>query len=96
MTIQGKDPLVASSQEWAGDYPGVVEHERSSRRRRRRHHHHRRSWHARREHRRLLRTAVLCSVVLLGMVLGLYAFLSHNDHAEGSRLATPATGRALA
>jgi hypothetical protein len=77
---EGKDQLIGPASDWVPDYPVSDGHRRTRVRRRRR----RLSPRARRDHRRLLRTAALCSIVLLAMIAGLYMALSQGEHNEGS------------
>jgi len=87
MMSHGKDLPIDPSGEapraphWAG------EHVPSAQRRRRRRIV---SFRPRRERQRILRTALLCSVVLLAMAAGIYAALSQSEHPSDSAL--PSSG----
>jgi hypothetical protein len=77
---EGKDQLIGPASDWVHDYPVSTEHRRTRVRRRRK----RLSPRARRDHKRWLRTAALCSIVLLAMAAGLYMALSQGERNEGS------------
>jgi hypothetical protein len=87
MMSQGKNFSIDPSGEppHGPHWPG--EHVHSAERRRRRRGV---SFRPRRQRQRIVRTALLCSVVLLAMAAGIYAALSQNERQSGSAL--PSSG----
>jgi hypothetical protein len=77
---EGKDQLIGPASDWGQHHPVSSGHHRVRVKRRRR----RMSPRSRRDHKRVLRTAALCSIVLLAMAAGLYVALSQGEHNEGS------------
>jgi hypothetical protein len=83
---EGRDPLISPASERAPGHGMPLGHGHAARRRRRT----RTASRAHSGRKRVLRTAVLCSVVLLAMVAGIYAALSQSERDGGSAIPLPA------